>query len=580
MNETMEQERTVKFSLRIWARLLPYLKRVKKHMLAVMAFMFLSALTEASYPLFTSRAVNSFITAGTTRGLAAFVLVFLGLILFEGVTVVLFSRQSIAVEMFMGKMLKRDTFVHLQQLPVSFYSTTSVGFLLARVMSDTDRISGMVAWGFAHAAWNVCYVLGALLFMFILRPALALLLLLVIPLVVLVNWFFQRRILAVNRRVRSANARITGAYNEGITGAKASKTLVIEDKNIEEFSGLTAEMYRQSVKSAQLSAILLPLVLFCGAVAVGAVLYRGGLLVMSQLLDYGILSAFISYAVGIIEPVVQTAGVVTEMVGAQVGIERVTALLDAPLTITDSPEVIEKYGDVFHPKRENWEKISGDVTFDHVWFKYPDGDENILEDFCLHIPAGTTVAIVGETGAGKSTLVNLACRFLSRRRDACSSTGATSGSGASSGSTRPWATSCRIPISSPVPSWKTSGTAGWKPPTTRSSRRPGSSLPTSWPPSCRRGSGPRWARAATACPPEKSSWSPLPGRSWPIPPIFRPGRGHLQHRHGDGAPHPERHLPHPEGAHFFYHRPPALDDPPGRPHPRGRRREDHRARHP
>ena len=411
MHETTETEQTAKFSTRVWARLFPYLKKVRKHMLAVLIFMFVSALTEASYPLFTSHAVNGFIIPGTTKGLLPFVLAFLGLILFEGITVVLFSRQSITVEMFMGKMLKRDCFVHLQQLPVSFYSTTSVGFLLARVMSDTDRISGMVAWGFAHAAWNVCYIIGAFIFMFTQSWRLALLLLAVIPLIVLVNWYFQRLILAVNRRVRSTNARITGAYNEGITGAKASKTLVIEDKNIEEFSAITAAMYRQSVKSAQLSAMLLPLVLFFGAVAVGAVLYRGGILVMDQLLDYGILAAFISYAVGIIEPVVQTAGVFTEMVSAQVGVERVTALLDAPLTITDTPEVIEKYGDVFHPKRENWEIINGEITFDHVWFKYPDGDENILEDFSLHIPAGTTVAIVGETGAGKSTLVNLACRF-------------------------------------------------------------------------------------------------------------------------------------------------------------------------
>jgi ATP-binding cassette subfamily B protein len=170
-------------------------------------------------------------------------------------------------------------------------------------------------------------------------------------------------------------------------------------------------MYKQAIRSAMLSAVMLPLILFCGSIAVGAVLYKGGVLVMSGLLNFGILSAFITYAVGIIEPVVQVASIIGDMVTAQVGIERVTALLDAPITVCDTPEVIEKYGDAFEPKRENWEPIKGDITFDHVWFKYPDGEEYILEDFCLHIPAGTTVAIVGETGAGKSTLVNLACRF-------------------------------------------------------------------------------------------------------------------------------------------------------------------------
>jgi ATP-binding cassette subfamily B protein len=348
---------------------------------------------------------------GTTKGLFAFAAVFLSFIIFEGYTVLMFARHSIRIEMFLGGMLKRSCFVHLQELPLSFYNSTSVGFLIARVMSDTDRISGMVAWGFAHAAWNVCYILGSLIFMLLLNWKLALLLLAVIPLVLLITFYFQKRILAVNRRIRAVNAQITGAYNEGITGAKTSKTLVIEDKNIEEFSGLTKNMYRESVKSAMLSSIMLPLVLFCGSIAVGIALYSGGTLVMDRLLDYGMLSAFLSYAIGIIEPVVQTTGIFTETVSAQVGIERVTALLDEPKTISDTPEVVEKYGDVFNPKRENWEKIKGDITFENVWFRYPGSEEYILEDFSLHIPAGTTVALIGETGAGKSTLVNLVCRF-------------------------------------------------------------------------------------------------------------------------------------------------------------------------
>lgn len=411
MQEIMEEKQAVKLSLRIWSRLFPYFRKVKKHMIAVMIFMFASALTEASFPLFTRFAVNNFVMTGTTKGLFAFAAVFLSFIIFEGYTVIMFARHSIRVEMYLGGMLKRSCFVHLQELPLSFYNSTSVGFLIARVMSDTDRISGMVAWGFAHAAWNICYILGSFIFMLLLNWKLALLLLAVIPLILLITLYFQKRILAVNRRIRAVNANITGAYNEGITGAKTSKTLVIEDKNIAEFSGLTKNMYRESVKSAMLSSIMLPLVLFCGSIAVGIALYSGGKLVMDQLLDYGMLSAFLSYAVGIIEPVVQTTGIFAETVSAQVGIERVTALLDEPKTVSDAPEVVEKYGDVFNPKRENWEKIRGDITFENVWFRYPGSEENILEDFSLHIPAGTTVALVGETGAGKSTLVNLICRF-------------------------------------------------------------------------------------------------------------------------------------------------------------------------
>jgi len=278
-------------------------------------------------------------------------------------------------------------------------------------MSDTERISGMISWGFTAMAEASLVIVFSVAYMLILSPRLALILILIIPVAWFIAWFFQRKILVVSRKVREINSRITGAYNEGITGSKTSKTLVIEDVNSEEFEKLSDSMQRQSVRSSRLTALMLPMVATVGSIALSFVLFRGGILVESNLLDFGVLSAFITYAGITIEPVVWVSGVISEMVAAQVGVERVTGLLGEEITITDPPEVVEVYGDTFEPKRENWEPVLGGITFDDVTFMYPDGDENVLENFSLDIPPGTTVAIVGETGAGKSTIVNLACRF-------------------------------------------------------------------------------------------------------------------------------------------------------------------------
>ncbi|MBQ8974494.1 MAG: ATP-binding cassette domain-containing protein, partial [Oscillospiraceae bacterium] len=242
------------------------------------------------------------------------------------------------------------------------------------------------------------------------------LLLCVVPVVAVITWVFQSRLIVVGRRIREANSRIVGAYNEGITGAKTSKTLVIEDKNCRQFRELTSDMYRQMVRRSVLSGIMIPLVLLCGSASVADVLYAGGRAVMSGSIDYGTLAAFITYAVAIIDPVAEVARVINELITAQVCLERVTAIIDEKPLIEDRADVLAKYGTAFEPKRENWESIRGDITFDHVWFRYPDGGDWVLEDFCLHVPAGTNVAIVGETGAGKSTLVNLVCRFFEPTR--------------------------------------------------------------------------------------------------------------------------------------------------------------------
>ena len=185
-----------------------------------------------------------------------------------------------------------------------------------------------------------------------------------------------------------------------------------EEQNAKTFQQLTKSMHDSGIRAARLNAVYIPLVLFCSTVAVAIVLLRGGYMVTQQMLEIATLSTFTTYAVGIFEPIQMTAANIAEFISLQASIERVTGLMDQVPQVKDTPEVEAKYGDVFHPKRENWEPLQGEIEFRDVTFRYPDGGENVLEHFSLRIPAGTTVAIVGETGAGKSTLVNLACRFF------------------------------------------------------------------------------------------------------------------------------------------------------------------------
>ena len=265
-------------------------------------------------------------------------------------------------------------------------------------MNDTGKIAGLIAWNFVDLLWALTYVLGVFVAMFFLNWKLALIIMLVVPAIALLTYYFQNRILKWNRQVRKINSRITSAYNEGIMGAKTAKSLVVEEKTYGEFREITGEMRTASIRAARLSAVYLPLVLFCGSLATAIVLARGGMQVFEHAMLIGTLSAFTTYAVGIFEPIQQMARNLAEFISAQANIERVTGLLDEKPQVVDSPEVTEKYGDSFFPKKENWEPIRGDIEFRDVSFHYPDGKEEILSHFNLKIPAGTNVAIVGETG--------------------------------------------------------------------------------------------------------------------------------------------------------------------------------------
>lgn len=389
-----------------------FLRPYKRQLTTVGILMLLLAGFDLSLPLFNAYAIDHFIVPLQAGGVTAFAVSYVGVVLLSAVGTWIFVEQSTEIEMKVGRDLKRACFVRLQNLGADYYNKTSVGYILSRVMSDTSQISAVIAWSAVDMLWAAAYSVGVLFALFALNTALGLLVLCALPVLVLITVFFQKRIFRVGKEVRHQNALISSGFSEGITGAVTAKTLVIEKENYEEFQTITAAYKKKAVHSAILSGIYTPLAVFITSVTAALILRQGGIYVEIMGMPLGTLSAGLAYASGLIDPVMNLARIISEGASALVNVERVHTLLTEPLLVADSKEVQQHYGTPLAPKEENYPSMRGEVEFRDVSFRYPDGEENVLEHFNLKVPAGTTVAIVGETGAGKSTLVNLICRFF------------------------------------------------------------------------------------------------------------------------------------------------------------------------
>lgn len=393
-------------------KLRPYVRNYKGvFVLMIVANLFVGV-CNTIVPLFQRYAIDNFILEGTLDGMPIFAVVYVVMIAAMGIVDFFGTYSCSRLEMFLLRDMRRTAFNHLQTLSVSYFNQNSVGKLHSRVMSDTSVISSTVAWDVYQVSWSLTYAIGASTVMFVLNPILACCVLVVVPIVVLVSLYFQRKLTKLHREVREINSEITGGFNEGITGAQTSKTLAVENRLDADFRQHTDKMKKRSQRLGHHRALFFSIIAFTASIALALVLWYGGVITQSGLIMIGTLSVFMTYAQGIVDPIQWGVECLADLISIKVNIERFTALTETVSDVKDSPEVIEKYGDAFNQKRENWEPLGGDVEFENVTFKYPDGDEYILENFNLKVPQGTNVAIVGETGAGKSTLVNLVCRFF------------------------------------------------------------------------------------------------------------------------------------------------------------------------
>ena len=392
-------------------KLIPYVKPYRRKIILMVSLGILSSVADAVFPLFNRYALDHFVAEKTLQGLGFFCVLFVVLLVLQSIDNYISTYLGGQVEMGIDRDLRNAAFNHLQTLSFSYFNQNNVGYIHARVMSDSGKIGELVAWHMMDFVWNFSYIIGVLVMMLAINTRLSLFILMLLPPAVLLISFFQKKMVVLNRKIREINSTITGDFNEGITGAKQIKTLVVEDRMQTDFEKDTEEYRRTAVHATHYSAMFRSLVTLMSSAALAIVLWEGGIITQQGVIMIGTLSVFMTYALGMMEPVQSIIATISGVIAIQVNIERLTKLLETESDVADRPEVTAVYGDTFHPKKENWEPLLGDVEFRDVSFHYPDGEEMVLEHFSLKVPQGTSVAIVGETGAGTSTLVNLVCRF-------------------------------------------------------------------------------------------------------------------------------------------------------------------------
>lgn len=416
MEDELEELETEKINLNTWKQLFKVIFKSKKALIRMLIAVTIMTCIDIGYPLLNKYALETFFSGNPDFSKRYLFYGLYGIVAIGmGISVWAFIRAAAVVEEQTTYDIRIKAFKHLQELSFSYYDTTQSGWIMARMTSDTRKLASIISWGLVDFLWGFMLMIGILVITIIIDWRLALILIALIPIFFFLSMFFRKQILKQYRSVRKINSNITASYNEGFMGANTTKTLVLERDNAKEFDNLNRKHFRRSIRASLIQGLFWPTILFIGYIGVAFVSGFGSNFVIEDagmgIFTVATLYLFIDYAIRFFDPIMQIARVLSDFQQAQASAERVLSLIETPSDIVDSEEVVEKYGTIFDKKTESWEKIKGDITFKNVSFKYKNTEKYVLKDFDLSIKAGEMVAFVGETGSGKSTIVNLISRF-------------------------------------------------------------------------------------------------------------------------------------------------------------------------
>jgi len=381
-------------------------KQAKDHwpwVLGFVSMVMVVSILDSYFTYLSKRIIDEGILTGNSEALRAIIIQYGSLIVVQAAGAFGFIYLAGVLGERIRYDLRQKMFVHLQDLSLSYYNRIPVGWIMSRVTSDSERVAELVTWGFLDTTWGVMNILTATYFMLVINWKLALIVFTIIPILVIVATVFKKKIIIEYRKVRKINSKITGAFNENVTGVRVIKSMGREKENLNEFGELTNNMYHAGYRAAWLSALFLPTVLFISSFGLASIVWYGGYQTQIGGMTIGGIQAFVSYVVFIIWPIQEMARVYAELQHAVASAERIFSLIDAVPEVQDQPGAYDPG------------TIQGDIQFEDVLFYYDD-DDPVLKDFNLHVKRGETIALVGPTGGGKSTIVNLLCRFFEPRK--------------------------------------------------------------------------------------------------------------------------------------------------------------------